>query len=56
MGHSWPHDTKHRCLRFVARLTRVADRDDHLNFYCDHILLGLNETCPLDPLSGNTHI
>src|SRR5271157_2201940 len=42
-------------FRFVARLTRVIDRDDHLDFYRNHILLGLNQACPPDPLSGNTH-
>src|SRR5579859_5018432 len=42
-------------FRFVARLTRVIDRDDHLDLYRNHILLGLNQPCPLNPLSGNTH-
>jgi hypothetical protein len=46
---------KLNCFRFVARLTRVIDWDDHLDFYRNHKLLGLNQPCPLDPLSGNTH-
>jgi hypothetical protein len=42
-------------IRFVARLARVIERDDHLNIYRNHILLGLNQPGPLDSLSGNSH-
>jgi hypothetical protein len=42
-------------FRFVARLARVIDRDDHLDLHRNHILLRLNQPCPLDSLSGNTH-
>src|SRR6185295_2756370 len=42
-------------LRFVARLARVIDRNDHLDLDRNHVLLGLNQSGPLDSLSGNTH-
>ena len=39
-------------FRLVAPLARVINRDDRLDRDRDHILLGLNEPCPLDPFSG----
>ena len=42
-------------FRFVAWLARVIDRNDHLDLNRNHILLRLNQSGPLDSLSGNTH-